>query len=108
MCAQFKAEKPSINQCIAQVHWVLLLQKKQAVKPDTYSLQLYLGLYLFSPHALMMTLQTQAQAPTFPPNSYLLPSHVPEHTYDTYEDSDERNRSDVFAELRGWRKEHNK
>ncbi|XP_041965284.1 leucine-rich repeat-containing protein 56 isoform X1 [Alosa sapidissima] len=48
------------------------------------------------------------QAPAFPPNSYRLPSHVPEHTYDTYEESEEWNRSDVFAELLAWRDEHNK
>ncbi|XP_015193700.2 leucine-rich repeat-containing protein 56 isoform X2 [Lepisosteus oculatus] len=33
--------------------------------------------------------------------------HIPEHTYDT-EASETRDREDVFAELRAWRKEHNK
>ncbi|KAM3609689.1 uncharacterized protein V6R79_018613 [Siganus canaliculatus] len=33
--------------------------------------------------------------------------HVPEHTYDL-EDFDDRERSDVFAELRAWRKQHSR
>ncbi|KAI5626869.1 leucine-rich repeat-containing protein 56, partial [Silurus asotus] len=36
-----------------------------------------------------------------------LGSYVPEHTYDVVETSSQ-DRSDVFAELRAWRKEHNK
>ncbi|KAF7702251.1 leucine-rich repeat-containing protein 56 isoform X1 [Silurus meridionalis] len=36
-----------------------------------------------------------------------LGSYVPEHTYDVVETSIQ-DRSDVFAELRAWRKEHNK
>ncbi|KAJ8003043.1 hypothetical protein DPEC_G00165260 [Dallia pectoralis] len=35
------------------------------------------------------------------------PLHVPEHTYDL-EEEDGRHRSDVFAELRAWREQHNK
>ncbi|XP_031419312.1 leucine-rich repeat-containing protein 56 [Clupea harengus] len=52
--------------------------------------------------------KTTSQAPALPFNSCLSPGHVPEHTYDTYDASEDRNRSDVFAELRAWRKEHNK
>ncbi|KAB5565531.1 hypothetical protein PHYPO_G00242670 [Pangasianodon hypophthalmus] len=36
-----------------------------------------------------------------------LGSYVPEHTYDV-EETNSQDRSDVFAELRAWRKEHNK
>ncbi|XP_053497547.1 leucine-rich repeat-containing protein 56 isoform X1 [Ictalurus furcatus] len=36
-----------------------------------------------------------------------LSSYVPEHTYDV-EETSSQDRSDVFAELRAWRKEHNK
>ncbi|XP_009296335.1 leucine-rich repeat-containing protein 56 [Danio rerio] len=36
-----------------------------------------------------------------------LSSYIPEHTYD-FEQSSSQDRSDVFAELRSWRIEHNK
>ncbi|KAL2093512.1 hypothetical protein ACEWY4_010824 [Coilia grayii] len=52
--------------------------------------------------------KTKTQAPALPFNTSLQPSHVPEHTYDTHEESDDRNRNDVFAQLRAWRKEHHK
>ncbi|XP_062403505.1 leucine-rich repeat-containing protein 56 [Sardina pilchardus] len=52
--------------------------------------------------------KAKPQAPALPLTPYRLPSHVPEHTYDTYEDSVQWNRSDVYAELRAWREKHNK
>ncbi|KAJ8343180.1 hypothetical protein SKAU_G00305090 [Synaphobranchus kaupii] len=41
------------------------------------------------------------------PPSSAPPRHMPEHTFDL-EDSDGKDRRDVFSELRAWRKEHSK
>ncbi|KAL0968400.1 hypothetical protein UPYG_G00266360 [Umbra pygmaea] len=80
-----------------------------AVDPDASFLTHGAGKILFcgNPAKVLRARRLKSAAPSPVSTPSAAPLHVPEHTYDI-EEQDERQRTDVFSELRAWKEQHHK